>query len=235
MKNSIRYWCIVPAAGVGQRMGASHPKQYLKLSDKTVCEHTLLRLLELEDIERVIVCLSAQDDWWQKTPLSNDGRIDVVPGGAERCDSVLNGLSFLEGKAGENDWVLVHDVARPCVRVTDIQALIDKTRDHSVGGLLAAPVRDTMKRANASGEVETTVCRDNLWHALTPQIFRFGVLKKALSEALQKTIKVTDEASAIEWAGGSPLLVEGCPDNIKITHPDDLQLAKLYLQQQALS
>ena len=232
MKNSPRYWCIVPAAGVGKRMGAPHPKQYLKLSDKTVCEHTLLRLFTLKSIDRVIVCLSAQDEWWPQLPISKDKRIDVVSGGKERCDSVLNGLSFLEGKASENDWVLVHDVARPCVRVTDVQALIEKTRDHSVGGLLAAPVRDTMKRASASGEVETTVCRDNLWHALTPQIFRFGVLLKALSDALQNNSNITDESSAIEWAGGSPLLVEGHSDNIKITHPDDLQLAKLYLQQQ---
>ncbi len=231
MSAQASYWCVVPAAGVGKRMGADHPKQYLSLLDKTVCEHTLLRLLSVPAIEKIIVCLSPEDTWWPRLSLQGDPRILTVEGGQERCHSVLNGLHFLRSLAADQDWVLVHDVARPCVRREDINTLINATRDHKDGGILATPVRDTLKRAGEQQQIQETVDRTCLWHALTPQLFRVGALTHALESALAAGATITDEASAIEWAGGDPLLVEGHPDNIKITHPSDLSLALLYLQQ----
>lgn len=213
-------------------MGADHPKQYLKLMDKTVCEHTLMRLLGIAEIDQIVVSVSPEDSWWSALSLKNEPRITSVKGGKERCDSVLNGLNALRAKAEDHDWVMVHDVARPCVRVEDIHLLMQQTRSHDCGGILATPVRDTMKRSNADGEIQKTVDRNGLWHALTPQIFRYGRLKQALTDALAAGQPITDEASAIEWAGGAPLLVEGHPDNIKITHPNDLKLALLYLREQ---
>lgn len=224
------YWCVVPAAGAGKRMGADHPKQYLTLFNKTVCEHTLLRLLGLPEICRIIVCVSPSDTWWPNLSLCKESRITTVLGGAERCHSVLNGLRHLRTLAADNDWVLVHDVARPCVRSADIRLLMERTRHHAHGGILATPVRDTLKKATAADEIDHTVDRSQLWQALTPQLFRVGDLTDALETALAAGVSITDEASAIEWAGGHPLLVEGHPDNIKITHPNDLPLALLYLK-----
>lgn len=232
MPDSARYWCVVPAAGVGRRMGTDYPKQYLKLMDKTVCEHTLIRLLGISEIEQIVVSVSPEDAWWPTLSLQNDSRITSVKGGQERCDSVLNGLNALRAHAEDHDWVIVHDVARPCVRKDDIRSLMQRTQNHSCGGILATPVRDTMKRSNPHGEIQQTVDRNGLWHALTPQLFRYGQLKQALTDALDAGQPITDEASAIEWAGGAPLLVEGHPDNIKITHPNDLKLALLYLREQ---
>ncbi len=229
---SARYWCVVPAAGVGKRMGAGHPKQYLSLFDKTVCEHTLLRLLQIAELEKIVVSISAEDTFWPQLAFKNEPRIEQAIGGQERCDSVLNGLEALKHCAGDNDWVLVHDVARPCVRPDDIRKLMRSTENHPCGGLLAMPVRDTMKRANEQQAVTETVCRENLWHALTPQLFRYGQLREALARALAEGVQITDESSAMEWGGYQPLLVEGHPDNIKITHPNDLSLALLFLQQQ---
>ena len=225
------YWCVVPAAGVGKRMGADHPKQYLSLLNKTVCEHTLLRLRSVPHIRKIVVCLSPEDTWWPALSLHDDPAIVTVDGGSERCHSVLNGLHYLRTLAADDDWVLVHDVARPCVRREDIEKLIAATRDHRDGGILATPVRDTLKREGQQQQISETVDRTRLWHALTPQLFRVGALTHALEAALAAGATVTDEASAIEWAGGDPLLVEGHPDNIKITHPSDLSLALLYLQQ----
>ncbi len=247
MKKSTRYWCVVPAAGVGKRMGSDIPKQYLPLGDSTVIQQTLVKLRKIKQIEAVVLCLSSGDEWWASLSgsLTSDQPMIIAPGGKERSDSVLNGLKALAGKASENDWVLVHDVARPCVRLDDIQALIEQVSRHSVGGLLGMPVRDTMKRStvrergdgNPVGtkivEVLETVCRDNLWHALTPQMFRYGDLMQAMTDALNANAAITDEASALERLGKQPLMVEGHPDNIKITHPEDLALAALFLKQQA--
>lgn len=248
MKNPTRYWCVVPAAGVGKRMGSDIPKQYLPLGDSTVLQKTLLKLQKIKQLEAVVLCLSSEDEWWaglSDNYCSDEGQaVIIAAGGKERSDSVLSGLEALAGQASENDWVLVHDVARPCVRVNDIQALIEQASQHEVGGLLAMPVRDTMKRAVvveggrdrgevAVAEVQGTVCRENLWHALTPQMFRYGDLMRAMTDALNVNHPITDEASALERLGKQPLLVEGHPDNIKITHPEDLALAALFLKQQA--
>jgi len=230
VNNKVTYWAIVPAAGVGRRMGSDIPKQYLPLNDRLVIEHTLQRLLDYPRIEKTLVALSPGDEWWPDTAYANHADVIAVDGGVERCHSVLNALNKLSESAEDGDWVLVHDAARPCLRSGDIDRLIEQLNDHPVGGILGMPVRDTMKRADAAGQIIDTVCREGLWHAFTPQMFRLRVLRKALSQAIEQGKPVTDEASAMELAGFVPKLVEGHPDNIKITRPEDLALAAFYLK-----
>ena len=230
MNNKVNYWAVVPAAGIGRRMGSAIPKQYLPLHGRPVIEHTLQRLLDHPQISKTLVALSLDDEWWPDTVYAKHRDVIVVDGGAERCYSVLNALNRLSKSAKDDDWVLVHDAARPCLRSGDIDRLIEELSAHPVGGILGMPVRDTMKRADATGQITETVCREGLWHAFTPQMFRLGGLRAALTQALEQGMQVTDEASAIELAGHSPRLVEGSPDNIKITRPEDLSLAAFYLE-----
>ena len=230
---SARRWAVVPAAGVGRRMGGPLPKQYLPLAGRRVIEHTLQRLLDYPGIEAVIVVLGEADGWWPETRFADHPGVIRAAGGVERCHSVLNGLDVLSGRAAAEDWVLVHDAARPCLRAADIDRLFAATADHPVGGLLGVPVRDTMKRTDADGLVSNTVPRDGLWHAYTPQMFRYGMLRSALQDAVANGRLVTDEASAMEMAGHAPLMVEGHDDNLKVTRPADLALAEFYLQRQA--
>jgi 2-C-methyl-D-erythritol 4-phosphate cytidylyltransferase len=225
------YWAIVPAAGSGSRMGAALPKQYLRLGDRTVLEHTLDTLLAIDAISGVLLVVAPGDNAWQSIQPRYSGQpVDVVDGGAERCHSVLNALDALAGKAAASDWVLVHDAARPCVRRDDIRALMDSVAAGSDGGLLGVQVADTMKRVAADGRVSATVDRAGLWHALTPQMFRLAALRAAVRQAIAADSLVTDEASAMELAGYRPLMVQGHRDNIKITLPADLALAAFYLQ-----
>ena len=226
-------WCVVPAAGKGLRVGGDLPKQYLPLSGRTVMQCTLDRLCQLP-VEAVIVPVAADDTRAATLEYRDAALLRFVPGGAERADSVLAGLESIANQADDDDWVLVHDVARPCVRIEDIEHLLAAVADHPVGGLLANRVRDTMKRGRGD-EVAETVPRDNLWHALTPQVFRFGLLRRALLEARGKGLAVTDEAQAVELLGEKPLLVEGARDNLKITWPEDLQMAEAFLKLQAES
>ena len=233
MTTSTRIWCVVPAAGVGKRFGSALPKQYLQLNGKTVVENTLERLLSLSEVAQVVVAVSSEDTRFKQLTLAKNPRIKTVIGGDERCHSVLNGLRYLSGVGDEKDWVLVHDVARPCVRAGDIKKLIQQVEQFdAVGGILASPVRDTMKRANRINQIEATVDRNQLWHALTPQLFRLAALRQAIEAALDDSVLVTDESAAMERLGHQPLLVEGHYDNIKITHPQDLALTELYIQQQ---
>ncbi len=210
-------------------MGNVCPKQYLQLQEKTILQHTLERF-NLPIIAGIVVCIADHDNYWDKLNLPMP--IIRADGGKERCHSVLNGLQVLQQYAQPNDWVLVHDAARPCVRQTDIETLITKLANHPVGGLLALPVRDTMKRSNSATEIVETVEREGLWHALTPQMFRLELLFNALQTVLNNNDLVTDEAQAIEKQGLKPLLIAGHADNIKITHPQDLTLAELYLREQ---
>lgn len=228
----MNFWAVVPAAGSGSRMNAAIPKQYLQLAGKTILEHTLTRLARHPMIRGVAVAVAANDAQWQEVRARMHQAFIEAPGGAERCFSVLNALDALSTHAEPDDWVLVHDGARPCLRHSDLDKLIAVLRDHPVGGLLAAPVRDTMKRADAHHDVIATVDRQGLWHALTPQMFRLRTLKDALRRAIDQGALVTDEASAIELAGMKPRLVEGAADNIKITRPEDLAVAEFYLRQQ---
>lgn len=228
-------YAIVPAAGVGSRMKAELPKQYLKLHDKTILEHTVDKLLAHPCIDKVIIAVSEDDPFYSKLSIAKNSRVIRVAGGSERADSVLSGLNYLKNVEDvSNAWVLVHDAARPCINVNDIDNLITEVCESGIGGILAAPVRDTMKRGNSSGSISETVSRDNLWHALTPQMFKVQALFDALSEAINAGVSITDEASAMEWAGTSPKLVVGRSDNLKITQPEDLALAAFYLKAERL-
>lgn len=218
---------IVPAAGIGSRMGANCPKQYLTLAGKTILEHTLGCLLSHPAIARVIVALAPHDGWFEQLAVAADPRILRVEGGIERAYSVLNALHVAQGK-----WVLVHDAARPCLCHGDLDKLI-ATAMACDGAILGSRVRDTMKRTDGAGNIVATVEREQLWHALTPQMFPTGTLKRALEEGLALGALITDEASAMERAGFTVKMVEGRADNIKVTRPEDLSLAELFLQQQS--
>lgn len=225
------YWAVIPAAGVGKRMQADRPKQYLELHGRTVLEHTLSRFLDHPQIAGVVVAVTDGDPYWRDLAIAHP-KLLTASGGEERCYSVLNGLQLLREQVAEGDWVLVHDAARPCLRHEDIDLLINTLQNHPVGGLLGLPVADTMKRTAADDTVIETVPRENLWRALTPQMFRLNDLYQALETALANRQVVTDEASAMELAGKAPKMVEGHGDNIKITRPHDLRLAELYLAEQ---
>lgn len=238
--NKATLWCLLPAAGIGQRMGAELPKQYLPLAGQTLLEVTLSRLHLAFPNAILVLPLHPEDHWWpaaEKRLLKHypNAKLLTCLGGKERADSVLNGLNALAAFAKPNDWVLVHDVARPCVTQQDLHQLYKALQDHPIGGLLAAPVADTMKRgkrSNDANEVSATVDRNQLWHALTPQMFRFNKLYSALSKGLAQGLNLTDESSALEAAGFKPLLIAGRRDNIKITHPEDLPFAELLLAHQ---
>lgn len=227
-----RFWAVIPAAGTGSRMGAAVPKQYLSLCGQTVLTHTVARLAGHPLIHSVTIVVAPDDVHFQKLAFSAEKIRVAAVGGDERCHSVSNGLKTLPSEAKDDDWVMIHDAARPCVRVEDISCLIEELRDHRVGGLLGLPVTDTVKRTDNHGNVLATVQRNGLWRALTPQMFRLGLLRDALKQALGGGLLVTDEAQAMEAAGHVPRMIEGHTDNIKITRPQDLALAELYLQQQ---
>lgn len=229
MSDNLKYWVVIPAAGVGARMGANKPKQYITVKEKTILEHTINCFLERDEIEKIVVAISKADEYWPALSISNHAKIITAPGGAERYQSVLNSLHVLSDKAGDDDWVLVHDAARPCLNQQAIDRLITTLSQHDVGGILAMPCRDTMKRANKTEEIEKTVERELLWHAQTPQMFRYGKLVSAIEDALAGDVVVTDESMAMERLGYKPKLVQGLQENIKITHKDDLQHLELYL------
>ncbi|TVP90828.1 MAG: 2-C-methyl-D-erythritol 4-phosphate cytidylyltransferase [Pseudomonadaceae bacterium] len=223
MNSPVPFWVVIPAAGIGQRMQADRPKQYLPLKGKALIEHTLDCFLQHPDLRGLTVCLAENDAWWPQLSCAGDTRIQRCIGGQERADSVLNGLSaLLEQGAQAEDWVLVHDAARPNLARSDLDKLLQALADDPVGGLLAVPVRDTLKQVDANGRVTNTPDRSQFWQAYTPQMFRLGALQQALSAALAAGSSITDEASAMEWAGQAPRLVGGRADNIKVTRPEDL-------------
>lgn len=227
---SIRCWAVVPASGVGSRMGNAVPKQYLALAGRMVIEHALAPLLEHPLIAGVAVAIRSEDAWWPRLRFATDKPMLRAVGGAERSQSVRNALQVLQACAAAHDWVLVHDAVRPCLSRADLDVLLNRLAQDPIGGVLATPVRDTMKRADAAGRVIETVERAGLWHALTPQMFRLELLTAALDRVAERGLAVTDEASAVEALGLAPRLIEGRADNIKITRPEDLALAEFYLQ-----
>lgn len=231
MANNQKFWAVIPAAGVGRRMQADRPKQYLELHGRAVLEHTLSRFLDHPQIAGVVLAVTDGDPYWRDLAIDHP-KLLTASGGEERCHSVLNALQVLLQQADGDDWVLVHDAARPCLRREDIDHLVAELADHPVGGLLGLPVADTMKRTGDDDTIIETVPREHLWRALTPQMFRLGELYTALDSALKREQLVTDEASAMELAGKAPKMVEGHGDNIKITRPEDLRLAELYLTEQ---
>jgi len=274
----MRYWLVMPAAGVGRRFGEHIPKQYADLHGRTVMEWSLAPFLYDSRCLGVVVVLGVNDSFWptvssrlpdvtgatraseasvaaaladatrvaERAEAKGGGRdggfsdpgltlptapVGILPkvvtahGGSERSHSVRNGLAALSGRAADDDWVLVHDAARPCVSRQDVDRLLNRVQSHPVGGLLAAPAADTLKRAGGEQEVLETVDRASLWRALTPQMFRYGRLCAALDRALGQGRSPTDEAQALEWMGERPLVVEGSTTNIKITSADDLVIA----------
>lgn len=223
-----RYFAIVPAAGSGSRFGAEKPKQYLSLLGRPLIHHTLAVLVACPEIERVWVVLSPGDAEWSRHDWSDLGaKLETVRcGGATRADSVGNGLRAAAMVAADDDWVLVHDAARPCLSADMLAALLRELADDPVGGILAVPVADTLKRADAEQRVAATEPRDGLWQAQTPQMFRYG----RLAEALENCRAVTDEAGAIEAMGLKPKLVKGDSTNLKVTFPADLALAAMILR-----
>lgn len=224
-----KHFAIVPAAGSGSRMGTSGPKQYLPLLGKPLIHHSLAVLCEQPQIDKVFVVLSIDDADWRRHDWSGLGPklTPLFCGGATRADSVLGGLRAISGEAAQSDWVLVHDAARPCLAPWHVDKLLRDLAQEEVGGLLAIPVADTLKRADERGHhVAHTVPRNSLWQAQTPQMFRYIMLRRALEEADD----VTDEASAIEAAGLHPRLIASDSTNIKVTFPLDLHLAEWILR-----
>ncbi|RIZ71768.1 MAG: 2-C-methyl-D-erythritol 4-phosphate cytidylyltransferase [Methylococcales bacterium] len=230
MTHSLKFWAVVPAAGVGKRMNADRPKQYLQLNDKTVIEHTLMRLLSANVFTAVAVAISEEDPYWPELAIATHEKVITAAGGKERADSVLSALKAIRTLASDDDWVLVHDAARPCITTTDIKHLIETLKNDEVGGILALSSHDTLKSVQGDCIVDT-LDRSFIWRALTPQMFRYGLLKTALEEA-EGNPAITDEASALELKGLKPKIVEGRPDNIKITRPEDLALAQFYMEHQ---
>lgn len=226
------YWVIVPAAGIGARMGSVTPKQYLPLHGQTVLGQTLHRMAALPGLARIVVALHPEDSFWPGLLLPAGVPVRVCEGGSQRSHSVLNALQTLRGVAADTDWVLVHDAVRPCVRVAEIETLLQTIAEHPCGGLLAVPISSTLKRSDRAGDVSATLSRDHVWQAATPQAFRLGLLRSALEAALQRGDEITDEATALELAGFAPRLVRGSADNIKITYAEDLHLAELILEAQ---
>ncbi len=249
----MRYWLVMPAAGAGRRFGGRSsgehiPKQYAALRGRTVIEWALAPFLADSRCAGVVVALAADDQWWPKV-AERIPAVAVCQGGAERSESVRNALAALNRRAGKDDWVLVHDAARPCLARADLDRLLEQVGAHSVGGILAQSVADTLKRAERSQSaaaagassgadpkastgivsIEQTVDRAGLWRAGTPQMFRYARLLDALERALVAKRFPTDEAQALEWLGEHPLLVEGSAANLKVTTADDLALAESLL------
>ena len=238
----MRYWLVMPAAGTGQRFGAGLPKQYAPLEGRTVIEWALAPFIADPRCARVVVAVAAADEHWvgvgarlgTRAGAGPPPQVSSVTGGAHRSVSVRAALAALDGTAGAHDWVLVHDAARPCLAAVDLERLLAALAAHPLGGLLAAPAADTLKRARpgALAEVDATVERAGLWRALTPQMFRYGRLCAALDAAHAAGRFPTDEAQALEWQGAHPALVAASAANIKITGTADLALAAAILRAQ---
>lgn len=222
--SELSFSVVIPAAGIGKRVGADIPKQYLTILDKTIIEHSIAPFLAHPDIKKVIVSIAKNDQWFKTLSVAQHPKLTIVEGGKERVDSVLNALRTLS----KNDYILVHDAARPCLQTSDIDKLISHARTTKTGAMLACRVRDTMKRTNQNNQIKHTVERQNLWHALTPQMFNNQLLITAISNIDEQHL-ITDEASAIELAGGSVTIIEGRSDNLKVTQSEDLLLAEFYL------
>lgn len=227
MPRSPRHFALLPAAGVGARMGATHPKQYLDIHGRPMIWHAIRAFERHAGIARTYVVISPDDEWWSTYDWSGFEKLRVLRrGGSTRAESVLNGLAAIAGEVDAQDWVLVHDAARPCLTQALLDRLMIDLADDPVGGILAAPVADTLKREGLDGRIAETVSRAGLWGAQTPQMFRHGQLREALEKAGNQ---VTDEASALEFLGLAPRLVESDLGNLKVTYPLDLELATLLL------
>ena len=235
------FWLIVPAAGLGKRLGGEKPKQYQELYGKTVIECAIEPFLSLPTLKGIVVALNPEDKYWKTLPLASHPLIKAIEGGAERSASVLNALQTFATKKDtqveNDDWVLVHDAARPCIFQEDVIEMMSTLGDSTVGGIMAIPVSDTIKRVSAIWEeqgagdvtIESTKDRRFLWQAQTPQMFRFAMLLSAMENAIEEKQAITDESSAIEFLGYKPAVFQGKRSNMKITLPEDLGMAQQIL------
>lgn len=217
-----QFWVIIPAAGTGQRMKANKPKQYLMLGNKTILEHTINCFIEHPQLKGLIICLAEHDGYWPTLQIQHP-LIHQTLGGKERAHTVLAGLESLQNKANANDWILVHDAARPNLQRADLDRLLTSVKDDPIGGILATPAKDTLKQIDQNGRIQSTLDRSSIWQALTPQMFHYQSLLQALRLAISQHHTITDEASAMELSGFFPRLIEGRADNIKVTNPEDIQ------------
>jgi len=227
--NHLPVWAIVPATGVGARMQADRPKQYLQLGGRSIIEHTLERLLSHPQIEGAIVVLSPQDSYWPQLEFSSDKPVLTCDGGSERFHSVFNGLECLFAHIACDALVLIHDAVRPFVTHADLDRVIAAAGQGDDGAILALPVADTLKMADSAQHILDTRPRQGLWRAFTPQAFRLQLIMAAIAQVIREGLEVTDDASAMEAMGYNPRLVACDHRNIKITHPEDLDFARLLL------
>jgi len=226
-------WVILPASGIGTRMQASKPKQYLPFQNKTVIEATLDRLLSFNAVEGAVVVLNKDDEYWKALDYQHEKPVLTTIGAKERSGSVLNGLKLLMEQAELNDlWVMIHDAVRPCVTHSDLDKLLHASLSEREGLFLAHPVTDTLKKSDSDQRCLKTVNRDDLWRAFTPQMFPFKLIFKALTDVLMEGIDVTDDVSAVESLGFSPKIILGQSDNIKITYPQDILIANIIIENQ---
>jgi 2-C-methyl-D-erythritol 4-phosphate cytidylyltransferase len=229
-----RYWAVIAAAGSGARMRGARPKQYLKLRGRALIEHGINVFMQSAWIEGIVVVLAPGDEDFAKLGSARHWKLHTATGGTTRAESVLSGLQKIceldseKANLAGAPYVLIHDAARPCVTRDDLERLRNEASDEQ-GGLLALPVSDTLKRAESS-RAAATVDRRELWRAQTPQLFRLDLLRQALEHCVAQGIEVTDEARAMEAAGGRPRLVPGREGNVKVTYPDDLALAEFWLE-----
>jgi 2-C-methyl-D-erythritol 4-phosphate cytidylyltransferase len=227
MASKAGVWAVIPAAGSGSRMQSSTAKQYLVFQGKTIIEHCLDRLLSHGAIDGAIVVLSEDDEHWDKLAYDSNKPVFSSIGGSERQHSVYSGLTTLQYRCGNDVLALVHDAVRPLVNHGDLEKVIDAARRNEAGAILAAPVADTLKLQNEAMEIATTVSRERLWRALTPQVFHLAPLLNALKRVIDDEVAITDDAQALEMIGYAPALVSGSADNFKITSPGDLELAEM--------
>ena len=233
MSNNNRLWVVIPAAGIGKRMGVDIPKQYITVCDKAIIEHTVEKFTSRNDLQGILVALSNSDQHWSTLELSKNNKITTVTGGEERYKSVYNALCSLKNKADDDDWILVHDAVRPCITTFEIdQFIADLDHLNGIGGILALPCFETMKKANTNHEIEETIDRKFIWHAQTPQMFRYKKLFLAIEKIMNENIFITDEAMAMELAGYKPILIQGTHSNIKITDQNDLKYLESFLRQE---
>ncbi|ALD15354.1 2-C-methyl-D-erythritol 4-phosphate cytidylyltransferase [Buchnera aphidicola (Aphis glycines)] len=218
---------VVPAAGIGKRMLLDIPKQYIKIKNRTILEYTLTTLLSHPSISHIVVSLHKKDNYFHKLSISSNTRITPVIGGKKRIDSVLSGLL----NPTNARWVIVHDAVRPCLSHQDLEKLISIIKINKIGGILARPAFDSIKYVHENKKISYTIARKKLWHALTPQLFPVNLLRFCLEKSIRDNVNITDESSALEYCGYHPLIVLGSYKNIKITFPEDLVFAEIYLKE----
>ena len=226
-----KYWVVIPAAGIGRRMGGDIPKQYVSVNGKTIVEHTIDNFIGRKEIENICIAISESDKHWPTLPISKNKKMITTIGGSERYESVYNGLCALKDKANDDDWVLVHDAVRPCLKKSIIDRLITGISSNDVGGILALPCFETMKKVNNNRHIEETINREIIWRAQTPQVFKYKKLLLAIEKAINENIHITDEAMAMELLNYKPIVIMGDEKNIKITHQTDLKHLELFLKE----